>query len=151
MQSALVKFDYGERWVWFNSVKQNIVSIRIFQSLWEGWNGLNLQTWNMKIKLIIKFKTYHNKILKLQVNICEKLLFLHQLIHNMTTDCSLNYKFNTWKLQAQTWACGEHVVYRNCFWHSEQFLYTTCSPHVLQKEELLTNIFLYNSWFQNIF
>ena len=28
---------------------------------------------------------------------------------------------------------GEHVVYRNCFWHSEQFMYTTCSPHVLQK------------------
>ena len=25
---------------------------------------------------------------------------------------------------------GEHVVYRNCFWHSEQFLYTTCSPQV---------------------
>ena len=46
--------------------------------------------------------------------------------HNMTTDCSLNYKFNTWKFQAQTW--GEHVVYRNCFWHSEQFLYTTYSP-----------------------
>ena len=29
---------------------------------------------------------------------------------------------------------GEHVVYRNCFWHSEQFLNTTCSPHDLQKE-----------------
>ena len=28
----------------------------------------------------------------------------------------------------RTW--GEHVVYRNCFWHSEQFLYTTCSPQV---------------------
>ena len=66
-----------------------------------------------------------------QVNLCQKLLFLHQLTHNMTTDCSLNYKFNTWKFQAQTW--GEHVVYRNCFWHSEQFLYTTCSPHVLQQ------------------
>ena len=26
---------------------------------------------------------------------------------------------------------GEYVVYRNCFWHSEHFLYTTCSPHVL--------------------
>ena len=51
-----------------------------------------------------------------QVNLCQKLLFLHQLTHNMTTDCSLNYKFNTWKFQAQTW--GEHVVYRNCFWHS---------------------------------
>ena len=77
----------------------------------------------------------------IQVNLCQKLLFLHQLTHNMTTDCSLNYKFNTWKFQAQTW--GEHVVYRNCFWHSEQFLYTTCSPHVLQKEELLTKIYLY--------
>ena len=59
---------------------------------------------------------------------------------NMTTDCSLNYKFNIWKFQAQTWR--EHVVYRNCFWHSEQFSYTTCSPHVLQKEELLTKIYL---------
>ena len=55
----------------------------------------------------------------------------------------LQYKFNTWKLQAQTW--GEHVVYRNCFWHSEQFLYTICSPHVLQKEELLTKIYLYRA------
>ena len=26
----------------------------------------------------------------LQVNLCQKLLFLHQLTHNMTTDCSLN-------------------------------------------------------------
>ena len=57
--------------------------------------------------------------------------FLHHLTHNMTTDCSLNFKFNTWKFQAQTW--GEHVVYRNCFWHAEQFLYATCFPHVLQK------------------
>ena len=55
-------------------------------------------------------------------------------------DCSLNYKFNTCKIQAQTW--GEHVVYRYCFWHSEIFLYTTGSPHVLQKEELLTKIYL---------
>ena len=42
------------------------------------------------------------------------------------------------KIQAQTWE--EHVVYRNCFWHSEQFLYKTCSPNVLQKEEPLTKI-----------
>ena len=33
-------------------------------------------------------------------------------------------------------------MYINCFLHSEQFLYTTCSPHVLQKEELLTKISL---------
>ena len=78
----------------------------------------------------------------LQVNLCQKLLFLHELTHNMTTHCSLNYKFNAWKFQAQTW--GEHLVYRNCFWHSEQFLYTTCSPHVLQKEGHLTKIYLYS-------
>ena len=52
--------------------------------------------------------------------------------------------FNKWKFQAQT--RGEHVVYRNCFWLSEQFLYTTCSPNVLQKEKLLTKIYLYYTY-----
>ena len=33
--------------------------------------------------------------LLLQVNLCQKLLFLHQLTHNMTTDCSLNYHLST--------------------------------------------------------
>ena len=56
---------------------------------------------------------------EVQANLCQKLTFLHQLIHNMTTDCLLNYKFNTWTFQAQTW--GEHVVYRNGF----------CTQHVL--------------------
>ena len=37
----------------------------------------------------------------LQVNLCQKLLFLHQLTHNMTTDCSLNYMFNSWKFLPQ--------------------------------------------------
>ena len=35
------------------------------------------------------------KVQVVQVNLCQKLLFLHQLTHNMKTDCSLNYKFNT--------------------------------------------------------
>ena len=30
----------------------------------------------------------------------------------MTTDCSLNYKFNTWKFQAQTW---ENIFVHNMF------------------------------------
>ena len=51
------------------------------------------------------------------------------------------------QVQAQTW--GELVVYKNCFRYSEQFLYTTCSPHVLQKEELLTKIYLYKDCFSN--
>ena len=67
--------------------------------------------------LLIRYPCFILNVL--QANLCQKLLFLHQLTHNMTTDCSMNYKFNTWKFQAQTWA--EHVVYRNCFWHSEDF------------------------------
>ena len=37
----------------------------------------------------------NNNNSSLQVNLCQKLLFLHQLTHNMTTDCSLNYKLDT--------------------------------------------------------
>ena len=53
----------------------------------------------------------------LQINLCQKLLFLHQLTHNMTTDCSLIYQFSTWKFQAQNMGrkWWEHVVYTNCF------------------------------------
>jgi hypothetical protein len=56
---------------------------------------------------------YDMETTMIQVNLCQKLLFLHHLTQNMTADCSLNYKLNTRKFQAQTW--GEHVVYRNCF------------------------------------
>ena len=87
--------------------------------------------WCIKPKSKSTISAESTKKFSLQVNLCQKLLLLHQLTHNMTTDCSLKYKFNTWKFQAQTW--GENVVYRNCYWHSEQFLYTTCSPHVLQR------------------
>ena len=98
-------------------------------------------------KYQIQFKTFYlvhllsTTWVLVQVNLCQELLFLHQLTHNVTSDCSFKYKFNSRKFKAQTWA--EHVVYRNCFWDSEQFLFTTCSPHVLQKEELLTKIYLY--------
>ena len=57
----------------------------------------------------------------IQVNLFQKHLFLHQLTHNMTTDCSLNYKFNT------------------------------CSPHVGQKEKLLTKNYIYNLWLFELF
>ena len=42
----------------------------------------------------IKFMRFSTKNC-VQVNLCQKLLFLHQLTHNITRDCSLNYKFNT--------------------------------------------------------
>ena len=45
----------------------------------------------------------------LQVNIFQKLLFLHQLTHSMTTDCSWNYHEN---YKRRTWA--EHVLPMFC-------------------------------------
>ena len=70
-------------------------------------------------------------VFKIQVNLCQKHLFLHQLTHYMTTDCSLNYKFSTWKLQGQNMLCA-HIVFvltfrticvHNMFW--------ACNFHVL--------------------
>ena len=83
--------------------------------------SIQLELHQTCFQIPLDFSTKQNKTKNrffVQVNFCQKLLFLHQLTHNMTTDCSLNYKFNTGKFQPQTW--GE------------------CSPHVLRKEELLT-------------
>ena len=41
-------------------------------------------------------------------------LFLYQPTHNMTTDCSLNYEFSTWKFQAQNMFCTQ-IVFCFCF------------------------------------
>ena len=47
---------------------------------------------HLKFVSFNKYLKYRNYV---QVNLCQKLIFSHQLTHNMTIDCSLNYKFNT--------------------------------------------------------
>ena len=59
------------------------------------------------------------------VNLCQKLLFLHQLTHNMTKNCSLNTSSVNENCKLRT--CCEHKLFFVLFWHSEQFMYTTCS------------------------
>ena len=60
-----------------------------------------------KLQLFLRTVVFHDLQLcntfwwYIQVNLYQKLLFLHQLTHNMTTDCSLNYEFSTWELKAQ--------------------------------------------------
>ena len=72
-----------------------------------------------------------------QVNIFQKHSFLNQLTRNMTTDCTLNYHFSTWKFLSQNMSrtCWEHVAYINCFEcqnkNKKQFWYTPCSWYVL--------------------
>ena len=59
----------------------------------------------------------------LQVNLSQKLSFLNQLTHNVTRDCSLNYKKST---------SSEHVVYKFCFKYQNNNKKTNfCTQHVL--------------------
>ena len=58
---------------------------------------------------------------QLQVNLCQKLLFLHQLTHNMTTDCSL--KHENWKLKP-----GENML---CTEIVSDIQNNFCTQHVL--------------------
>ena len=68
------------------------------------------------------------KIPNVQVNLCQKLLFLHQLTHNMTTDWSL-FKTIVSSKYLQNMLSTQIVVFV-WFWHSEQFWRTTCSADV---------------------
>ena len=78
----------------------------------------------------ISFITSKVEMQKIFINLCQKLLFLHQLIHNMTTYCSLNYKFNTWKFKAQNMGrtcCVQKWIFD--IWHwSEAFILASTNP-----------------------
>ena len=78
---------------------------------------------NVSVKLDFFFIREEKK-LRVQVNLFQKHLFLHQLTYNMTKDCSLNYEFSTWKIQTQKINCSE-CQYKN------QFVYTTCYAFVV--------------------
>ena len=66
---------------------------------------------------------------EVQVNLCKKLLFLYQLTNNI-------------ELQVQYMKIPSSNLGRTCC-VQKLFLTFRCSPHVLQKEELLTKIYLY--------
>ena len=81
---------------------------------------------NFTLILISILATDYIQKRRVEVNLCQKLLFLHQLTHNMTTDCSLFMKSTEY---LQNMLCTQIVVFV-LFWHSEQFWYTTCSADV---------------------
>ena len=100
----------------------------------------NIKINNMRVKnidrlLLSWFNCLTKGLNHVQVNLFQKYLFLYQLTHNMTTYCSVNENS---KLRT----CWEHVVYKNCFlfFHSEQFMYATCSQHVLSLEFSCTEL-----------
>ena len=113
--------------------------------IFDSISFLQISTWNTQWLTLLALPTWtaqgassHNDKslllaqLLVQVNLCQKLLFLHQptiwrqIIHWITSSVHENYKLRT---------SGEHVVYINCSWcqnkSKKQFVYTTCSSDVL--------------------
>ena len=64
------------------------------------WVSICLFIWPSCVNLFSQ-TLHENGFIPVQVNLFQNHLFLHQLTHNKTKDCSLIYKFRTW---------GEHVV-----------------------------------------
>jgi hypothetical protein len=76
------------------------------------------------------------KNFKLQVNLFQEHLFLHQLTHDMTKDCSLNQEFSTWKFQAQNMLTC--VVCIDCSEYQNKN--NLCTQHVLSLEFSCTEL-----------
>ena len=74
----------------------------------------------------------------LQVNLCQKHSFFHQVTHNKTTDWSLNYKFSARKLQVQYMLCTIDcflfvfvLTFKTIDVHN---MYCTCSFRILNSQ-----------------
>ena len=63
---------------------------------------------------------------QLHPNLCQKHLFLNQVTHNITKDCSLIYQISSWILQAQNMFCTQ-IVFCFCF----DIQNNLCTQHVL--------------------
>ena len=64
----------------------------------------------------------------IQVNLCEKLLFLH-IVHWIISSVHENSKLRT--ISEHIANTNYFVLYFVLFWHSDQFVCTTCSDSVL--------------------
>ena len=63
----------------------------------ESWKKVLYRAATQNIQELSKAvkKFFEVRKSRIQVNLCQKLLFLYQITHNMTTDYSLSYKFST--------------------------------------------------------
>ena len=77
-----------------------------------------------------------------EVNLCQKHLFLHQLTHNITTDCFLNCEFSTRKLQVQYMLCTQIGFFCFCF-HIQNNLSTQLVVFMYWTRNLMNNLLSY--------
>ena len=118
IKNILVSKMNGTR-LWFP-----FIALLVIQMKQKLQNGLDLVIYLLHLPGSVKQNV--------QVNLCQKFLFLHQLTHNMTIDCSLNYKFKP----------GENLL---CTEIVSDIPNNFCTQHVLPRFKL--GIFMY--WTNN--
>ena len=81
-----------------------------------------------------------------QVNLCQKRSFFHQLTHNMTTDCSWNYHENykrrTWAEYGKNWLAHVLPMFCACSFHVLNWYTMNNLLSYYGLIELLTKIYL---------
>ena len=105
--------------LWIISVKG-----RIFLKIWLT-HLTQTETIITNVPPLAKLSIFRWQNDDLQINLCLKNLFLQQLTHNMTKDCTFNYEFYTWKLQTENMLCTQI----DFFWIYIQN--NLCTQHVL--------------------
>ena len=116
------------------STEQRSFTQSIYSSFSSFQSWPKLQCLNPE-RMVRNLQLYKQTEIKLiQVNIFQKHLILHQLTHIMTKDCSFNYEFITWKLQA----CCVHKIF--CFVLT---LRTTYAHNIYWTYKSMNNLLLY--------
>ena len=87
--------------------------IKSLKSLW--WSICKIDWSQDNLKSCKNFNLHFRKKKSSTGKSLSEAFILHQLTHNMMTDCSLNYKFNTWKFLAQNWEHGENMLCTDFF------------------------------------
>ena len=102
-------FHLGSKSIVFSSVRiLSNFGIWSWKKLVKSYHCTKILSWKIgsdstRLLLLLFCCRYSDTIwiCPLQVILCQKHSFMYQLTQNMTTDCSLNYKFSTRKLQVQ--------------------------------------------------
>ena len=90
--NKLSVFSYNERARKINPFLSSLLILYLLcKTLYVSF--FSIRQFKTIVCLLIRYPCFILNVL--QANLCQKLLFLHQLTHNMTTDCSLNYEFNS--------------------------------------------------------
>jgi hypothetical protein len=123
--------NYLDALFWQDRFVQSLHALRVQKLL--------VMTWSMKCLFLFKYFlvkcTAWDQITLGDINICQKHLFLNQLTHNMTRDCSLNF-LELW-VQYMKVASSEHIenMLRTCCVHKLFFCFVIqnnlCTQHVL--------------------